>query len=444
MLGRGELLRVDGQHVTANLLNKKLSSRLLPQKRVKRRQAADTPAVQGSADAAFVGKIILSGLVYAVSVSAVPIYNKKVFSGDLGITKFPFPNFVSSMQMLCVSLILISWHLGSRAVRKMCGRQDDGTSWLFGPHFGYKLRNLAPVGLLFGIKYAITNWGLQLVPIATHLLLQSTNLICTATLARFVNKEYLGFLEHLGVALTSIGSLIVCLHVSQSMSAPVIPLLINLLTPLALAGCTTLLRKSAKELADPNNCIGGSMTLAEFTGIKMFLSAVTAFSMAMLLENGVVQVAGKSHGAWWTALAAYSPLGIFLMASGCVFILVFQVNITWLSRLTSATTVGIIGQLKVVPQTLLSMLFQINESLNPLAILFTLLGCTVYCLGASSKEKLQLTCSGFEWESRSQKPRDGDLKEPLVKKVDAKQRGLDKTSSHWPLQVARQPVAGQV
>ena len=45
-------------------------------------------------------------------------------------------------------------------------------SWVFGPHFRYKMYAIAPVGLLFGLKYGITNLGLKLVPTGMHLLLQ--------------------------------------------------------------------------------------------------------------------------------------------------------------------------------------------------------------------------------------------------------------------------------
>lgn len=48
-------------------------------------------------------------------------------------------------------------------------------SWVWGPHLTYKLRVLAPLGILFGLKYGVTNWGLQLVPTPVHVLLQVRN-----------------------------------------------------------------------------------------------------------------------------------------------------------------------------------------------------------------------------------------------------------------------------
>lgn len=48
-------------------------------------------------------------------------------------------------------------------------------SWVFGPHLAYKLWAVGPVGILFGLKYGVTNWGLHLVPTGTHLLLQVSN-----------------------------------------------------------------------------------------------------------------------------------------------------------------------------------------------------------------------------------------------------------------------------
>eukprot|EP00913_Durusdinium_trenchii_P017486 g16432.t1 len=53
-----------------------------------------------------------------------------------------------------------------------------------------------------------------------------------------------------------------------------------------------------------------------------------------------------------------SNAGILLMLLGAVFVLIFQVNLTWLAGLTSVATVGIIGGVKIIPQWIINALFQ--------------------------------------------------------------------------------------
>lgn len=213
----------------------------------------------------------------------------------------------------------------------------------------YKLRHAAPVGIIFGLKYGITNWGLQLVPTGTHLLLQSTDLVWTLIFARICNDERLGFLDGIAAALSCVGAFLVGLNASQTLDCSLFALAVNLLTPIALALTVTQLRAGTKVLFDPKNKIGGAMTPIEFTAMKLSLSSIIAFVLACLLENGS-GVIGKLP--WWSAVGSYSAEGWMLMLVGTSFVLLFQVNITWLAGLTSATTVAMVGEVKVVPQWL--------------------------------------------------------------------------------------------
>jgi len=133
-----------------------------------------------------VAKVALSILVYCLAVALVPIVNKEIFSGDTsGQPKFPYPCATAFLQLGSVALVLSSLNVLGHFVR--CGGSNTEASWLFGPHFLYKLRHVAPVGILFGLKYGITNWGLQLMPTDKHLLLQSTDMIWTVAAARVLS-----------------------------------------------------------------------------------------------------------------------------------------------------------------------------------------------------------------------------------------------------------------
>ena len=139
-------------------------------------------------------------------------------------------------------------------------------SHVFGPHFRYKMRHIVPVGVMFGIKYGITNWGLALVPTAKHLLLQSTDLVWTVLFAYFWNCERLGVIECGAAVLSIVGAVCVCLAKGDTWSGEGVTPLglgVNLLTPVFLALCITTLRSGTAELFRKDNRLRGTMTALE-------------------------------------------------------------------------------------------------------------------------------------------------------------------------------------
>jgi len=91
------------------------------------------------------------------------------------LRKFPYPVATAVLQLGLVAVVLGLANVMGHFAASRNKLEGEDASWLFGPHFLYKLRNIAPVGLLFGLKYGLTNWGLQLLPTGQHLLLQSTD-----------------------------------------------------------------------------------------------------------------------------------------------------------------------------------------------------------------------------------------------------------------------------
>lgn len=334
-------------------------------------------------------KIAFSAVVFCLSVSFIPIYNKKVFAGGSGLKRFPYPLTIAFLQLGLVSACLAFASTVAHVLLPPLS-QDDGPplqrSWLFGPFFWYKVCHTAPAGLCFGLKYAVTNWGLQLVPIGTHLLLQATDLLWTIALARVINGERISLEEAICACLATAGTLMISMDATEALSAPLIPILVNLLTPLFLGLSVTTLRWGVKELMRPRGPLGGTMAVAEFTSIKLAISALTCLLCACVFESGCIGLSRHtglhySHKPpWWAALAAYPPQGTGLILLAGVLILVFQVNITWLTRLTSAVTVGMVGSIKVMPQWLLNDAFGLGRSLTPLSGVGALLVLASSCL----------------------------------------------------------------
>lgn len=108
-------------------------------------------------------KVGTATVIFCLSVSAVPIYNKLVFAegvcdGKACLRKYPFPMATAFLQLSLVSLVLTAANIVGHL-------WEPDQSWIFGPHPLYKLRHVGPVGLLFGFKYGVTNWGLQILPV---------------------------------------------------------------------------------------------------------------------------------------------------------------------------------------------------------------------------------------------------------------------------------------
>jgi len=208
-------------------------------------------------------------------------------------------------------------------------------------------------------------------------------------------------------SLSVVGAVCVSLAAGGELEAPALGLTVNLLTPIFLALCITTLRKGAAELSREDNCLGGSMSPVEFTAIKLALSSSVALVLACILENDkMLAVEGKAgHTAWWTALSQYPSESLLLLFGGGVFVLIFQVNITWLAGLTSATAVGIVGEVKVVPQWLINALFNLKvdfSALNILGAVFSLLGSIMYALAASYPYRLVCSRRGLQWQLRGE------------------------------------------
>lgn len=127
------------------------------------------------------------------------------------------------------------------------------------------------------------------------------------------------------------------------------------------------------------------MSHGELTCFKLILSSATAGVGAMLVEGLCAQASlglsaaygGAARGApvlpWWTALSRLGWSDHLALLGGSALVLIFQVNITWLTHLTSAVTVGLVGGVKIVPQWALALLVEHRLDVSPLNILGALL-----------------------------------------------------------------------
>eukprot|EP00934_Nitzschia_sp_Nitz4_P008588 Nitzschia sp. Nitz4//scaffold217_size45653//40092//41834//NITZ4_007230-RA/size45653-processed-gene-0.22-mRNA-1//1//CDS//3329542255//8578//frame0 len=356
--------------------------------------------------------IAASIAVYWSFVSLIPIYNKFFFHKNL----YPYPVASAGIQLGVVCLLLAVHSL----VRHWVGRSTV-TSWLFGPGTWYKIAWTAPIGILFGLKYGVTNLGLALVPAPTHLLLQATDLVWTCIAAWFIKDERLNWVGYLcvlgcivGSAITSVTSILNLGDKDGSASGHPNGLSlelfglrgsvtsyqwwalgVNLLSPILLGLCITTLRVACKKLLVPcNPRLGGTtMDSFELTCWKLGMSSTVAILMACWMEGpktgtvfpegSEVAVVTTIKQGWFSAFVSLNSFTQWGVIVGSVLILVFQVNCTYLTHLTSAYAVGLVGQLKIIPQWVTAALIAPEQSFhlhkgNVLGALITMVAATIF------------------------------------------------------------------
>jgi hypothetical protein len=371
-------------------------------------------------DGAYPFVVTTSVITYWTVVSIIPIYNKYFFDKTL----FPYPIATAGIQLGITALLLMvintAQHFWSISECLMSGKfqkcgsalhlhehskmtktnlstnsdqqqrtqqqqqQQKPQSWMFGPHLLWKLKWCSPIGMLFGLKYGVTNLGLHLVPAPTHLLLQSTDMVWTLLGAWIINKEHVTPIGLCCVLGCVAGSAVLSIRVGQTVTAPLPAIGVNLLSPILLGLCITTLRRACTELMRGENRVGGSVSSFELSALKLTISAPVAILLACMLEQEKI-VDGIIRPSWHDAFAAL-PLSTKLgVIGGALLILVFQVNCTFLAFLTSAVDVGLVGQVKIIPQWITAALFfdrtnlHITE-LNGIGAFMTMTSAAVFVL----------------------------------------------------------------
>merc|ERR1712014_159872 len=104
----------------------------------------------------------------------------------------------------------------------------------------------------------------------------------------------------------------------------------------------------------------------------------------------------------WNALAHYPFASVCLLFGGGLIILTSQVSITWLAGRTSATTVSVLGEVRIVPQWLFSMLFFAPDLriMHIIGAVVAVVGTILYATFSSLPNKLVLSSQGLQWQPR--------------------------------------------
>ena len=176
-----------------------------------------------------------------------------------------------------------------------------------------------------------------------------------------------------------------------SSGTAIFAIVINLTSPILLGLCLSTLRLACKELmGNTQNRVRGTVSSIELTCIKLMISSSVAFVLACLHDgpaatttvpvvpfintthynefttriginddddNDTTNINHNKNTRWYAAfleLSGQTQLGVI---GGAVLILIFQVNCTYLTYLTSTIAVGLVGQVKIIPQYIVATIF---------------------------------------------------------------------------------------
>ena len=282
--------------------------------------------------------------VYLLVVSLVPLLNKHIMQGLLGAPAFPYPLTLTAVITSVASCLLVLLS----AVKHACCDRGSHASWVLGPHLAFKLRAVAPVGLLFGVKGGLSNWGLALADVPTHSLLMATDLVWACLFARIINGERPSGPRLAAVSGVAVGGFLVALGAVAPSQGEVprmssFGLLINLLGPAVSGLIISTIRRAAQRVClDEDSPVRSSVSSLEMAALKMTVAVCLALPLALVLEDAEL-------GAGIPPRLACS----LLLAAALVGAL--HVDVFLMAKLTSALSVGVAGQVKVVPMWLLAV-----------------------------------------------------------------------------------------
>lgn len=286
--------------------------------------------------------VVAATSLYLVIEAALPILNQRIFRA------FPYPLTVTALHISFIAVVLA---LANAASHLLWGEPTH--SWIGDRHLLTKVRIMAPAGLLFGVKGGVTNWGLALVPTATHNLLQSTEFCFGCAAAWALNGERPSGVGLAAAAGAFAGGLLVSSTLFDFDAAPVdarradaaFALALNLAPPLIGALTISTLRGGAARLLGKPSPVADGVSVVEVTSLMMLLSTSVAAPIALAVEElgalgGNATVVDAIEGG---ALPAARVYGV------AVLLVALHLAVTWIAHATSAFSLLILNNVKVVP-----------------------------------------------------------------------------------------------
>lgn len=304
-------------------------------------------------------------VIFFLSVSAVPIWNKEIFAGDLpGATPFPYALTVTFLQLAGTDVLLFLVVLataGVYAYRAHNRTRHYGAEppeplkpFYFTHRFLFKLWHTLPIGVLFGFKLGLTNWGLHLAPTVNfHLLVQACSLFFVILFAFFILRERPTIWALLCAAGATAGAILVSLQFEHAWGLGdkwwVIG--VNFASAIFEGLSIVFLRRARNILAKAFPEERDVLLIIQITFMKLVISALAVLPFALAIEGWWNPL---KDDILWKALPETSLTLIPYIFIGSIFTFLFQCDYTTLTFLAGAQDVGVLSHIKIVPQVAFS------------------------------------------------------------------------------------------
>jgi hypothetical protein len=351
--------------------------------------------------------LVIGSITFLSTSSFIPVFNKRLFNED-----FHFPVFITSVYLLFCTLGGFSYFL-LKYLLQVCilnKREEEGHASCYyttGKYWRNIVRATALLGIAFGVKLSLTNFGLDLVSVDYHVLFAATALGWVALIGFLLLKEKPTLPVWLVIVCMSLGQVLLSLQFKSEQHASTLGLVINLLTPALQGICVVLMRYSSlllfpewmtkhKDTSKGQNsfrianlsCIMLDFnhnfsfhvdTLIAYTTVKLLFSFLASMPMAILME-GVF-----SEHKFWDAITPTNVGYISAdLAIGAVVTFFLQASLVLLSMLSVAVTLGILSVVKIIPQLALGIWFSYKtfdaSVMHVLGIALILGSCGAYIL----------------------------------------------------------------
>eukprot|EP01111_Echinosteliopsis_oligospora_P018171 TRINITY_DN8177_c0_g1_i1.p1 TRINITY_DN8177_c0_g1~~TRINITY_DN8177_c0_g1_i1.p1 ORF type:complete len:373 (+),score=37.94 TRINITY_DN8177_c0_g1_i1:71-1189(+) len=316
-------------------------------------------------------------LIYLCASVALPLYNKELLSF------FPYPLTAVIIQVGGTTVVLAIFSI----VRTSLHKQDlVPKSRLFNHLFFWKCMIMIPAAICYAAVMVLTNVGLLYVSVNVHVLLHATYIIWVVVFAMIMQRELPSPLVSVSMFLLLSGTILISYQLHSTPTGQWWKILINLASPMFEGLLIVILKRIIGVLRTKEP----SIRPLEITLIKMGEAFLILIVPAICIEGTRP----------WSQFNSGQGLAGVLVTAGIFVTSLYQTLTVLFIDVARTTTVGVITQIQIIPQTFLSIVLFKNFDFSPMHIAGTVVTITGVLVFVFDRY----------WEiNRKNKPRDSKM-----------------------------------
>eukprot|EP00033_Pygsuia_biforma_P001890 GCRY01002111.1.p1 GENE.GCRY01002111.1~~GCRY01002111.1.p1 ORF type:complete len:405 (+),score=72.22 GCRY01002111.1:110-1324(+) len=324
----------------------------------------DLPKKTFHKDYVFVSVLVFHELI-GVTIS---IFNKWSFKYLNSEVSYAFPITQLFVQLFCIVLVifLISAfqhiRMGTNVYTPLLQQastndnniQENPLSveWVFRPGFISRCRPLFVLCFIFAVHMILNNLGLWFSSFTVFILLKGTSIFWLILFSSFYKRERPTLNKLLLCIPLAAGGILASIGFAKhhaghsSVVSPGVALAINVVTVVLEGSMVPLMRNACLRMQAPITKGGLEMGVLEVFFVKMLLTVVFIFFVALGFELQKWRLIADSPNAFLVVMG----IGVFITLS-------YHLSGVLLATVAKAVTSGVISQWKMVPQLIVAIVF---------------------------------------------------------------------------------------